>query len=123
MTILAEANIEYHVRDDESLKCTLANIEDMLDTKWECFMPTYPEDDLFEEYDDTFRKNFMKGLGTFVEDAEEALKTDDEEKASKLWHKHLGDRFPIAEKDKSKSNVKSVGALGTIAGVNKPWAQ
>ena len=122
MTILAEANIEYHERDDESLKQTLANIEEELEVNWECVMPTYPEDDLFEDYDDTFQKNFMESLEAFVEDAEKALDTDDDEKASKLWRKHLGSRFPVAEEDKSKSNGKKAAALGTIAGGSKPWA-
>jgi len=94
MTVLAEDNIEYDDRNDISLKETLKKIHKSLTDDWECVMPTTPFDDLFDDYDETRKRNFLIALYKFIEDADKAI--DDERnqlKASKLWKKHLGIYF------------------------------
>ncbi|MFW5983368.1 MAG: CBASS cGAMP synthase [bacterium] len=96
MTILAEENINFNKdRDDKTLRDTLEKMRDSLKNKFECKVPTTPKDDVFEDYNDTRKNNFLDNLDAFIDDANKAI---DEEKnqlrASKLWQKHLGSRFP-----------------------------
>jgi hypothetical protein len=124
LTILAQKCIQYNDRDDICLKETLEEIKSELDHSWECNMPTTPYEDLFEDYDSVFQDNFMISLEAFIEDAEEAIETEERKKASKLWRKHLGNRFPIAEDDNDRSHSESKKAsLAGVAGLSKPWAK
>lgn len=116
MTILSEDNINYDDRIDIALKDTLNNIKASLDVNWACIMPTTPFEDLFLNYDSEFKRKFNLRLDSFLDDAIDAVSTDDKAKASKLWRKHLGDRFPLFEVKKSEN------ALGNVAGSNRPWA-
>ena len=73
--------------------------EKALKGNFNCVMPTTPKDDLFDEYDQTRKDNFMNNLADFIADARKAI---DEEKnqfrASRLWQKHLGNTyFPDGE--------------------------
>ncbi len=99
MTVLAEKNIKSNDRDDIAPRDSLKAIKKKLskDNGWKCIMPTTPKDDLFTDYDDTFKTNFFKAIDSFIEDAKLAIDEDCLEKASKMWKKHLGDRFPIGE--------------------------
>ncbi len=96
MTILAENNLQTNDRDDIALKDTLIEIQKSLDIKFECIVPGTPYDDLFVDYDDTRKNNFLSNLDNFVADAEKAVENEANQlKASKLWKKHLGDKFPL----------------------------
>ena len=81
-------------------------------------MPTTPEDDLFAGYSESKRNNFMNNLGNFISDAKAAIDEKNQLKASKLWRKHLGDRFPLGE-DKEEST--SENALRSVAGTSRPY--
>lgn len=120
MTILAEANLHYDEREDISLQKTLENIQDDVNSNWECRMPTFPYENLFEGYDDTFERNFKETLKNFVDDAKEAINIADKKKACELWKKHLGNRFPDCDEKKSTSNLSS-SALGEKISGNRPW--
>jgi hypothetical protein len=120
MTILALNCFQKNERDDIALKFTLIEIESSLKTHFHCKMPTTPKDDLFEDYFDTRKDNFMNNLSEFIKDAKKAI--DDEInpfKASKLWKKHLGARFPEGE-DKDETKVES-NILASIIGNQKPY--
>jgi len=108
MAILTEKNIQEDDRDDIAMRDTLVEIKKSLKKKWECIVPTTPQDDLFEKYDDIFKKNFFKNLDAFIEDAKAAVRENCEEKASKKWRKHLGSRFPLGEKSTEES-AKAIG--------------
>lgn len=109
MTVLAEADIEYNDRDDTCLRDILKAIEKTLKKKFICKMPTTPKDDLFEAYDETRRNNFFENLSDFISDAEKAIEESNELKASRLWKKHLGDRFPDGEdKDEKEESKESM---------------
>lgn len=125
MSILAsnaKDNIVYNVnRDDISLRDTLKEIKKILDKKFECIVPTLPNDDLFSDYDEIRKKNFLDALNSFIEDADKALLELNQLKSSKLWKKHLGDRFPEGEdKDDDKNEYKG---LHSIAKSSKPWTK
>jgi len=129
MTILAsnaKANITYTSdRDDITLRDTLKNIKASLDIKFECIVPVVPGDDLFKDYDQARKDNFLNALQNFIDDANGAINEDNERKASKLWQKHLGNRFPDGnDNDESKNKSEaSLAALKRTAIVSQPWAR
>lgn len=110
MTVLALDNFQPNQRDDISLKYTLIEIEKSLKQRFKCQMPTTPYDDLFADYSETKKKNFLENLSAFIEDAQKAIDESNQLKASKLWRKHLGDRFPLGDdkEDESSSNFTRV---------------
>lgn len=124
MTILAsnaKSKISYSKdRDDISLRDTLKEIKKTLDWKFECIVPAIPNDDLFADYDNTRKTNFLNALTAFIEDADKALLEKNKLKASKLWQKHLGDRFPDGE-DKDEDNA-ALGGLVSIAKKSQPYS-
>lgn len=108
-------------RDDVALKFTLVEIEKTLKKKFECIVPATPNDDIFADYDETRKNNFLDNLSSFITDAKKAVDEETNQlKASRLWQKHLGNTyFPDGEdKDAENVNAKSVAA---VAGTSKPY--
>lgn len=114
MTILVAENIKFDGRDDVALKNTLIGIQSTLEDAFECIVPATPNDDLFENYDATRKKNFLDNLDDFIKDAKEAVDNESNQlKASKLWRKHLGDKFPMGadeDVDAKESALRSISA-------------
>lgn len=112
MTILAVNNIQANDRDDVALKETLIKIQETLDDEFECIVPATPGDDLFENYDETRKKNFLNNLSDFIEDAKKALDNESNQlRASKLWKKHLGDNFPLGANEDVDSKEAALRAI------------
>lgn len=125
MTILAanaKDKIVLNDRDDIALRDILKEIKKALDAKFECLVPAVPNDDLFENYDDARRKNFLEALDNFIADADDALKEENELKSSKLWRKHLGSRFPEGKDEKQQNTSKFAAAISAGAATSNPWA-
>jgi hypothetical protein len=125
MSILAsnaKEKIVLNDRDDITLKDILKEIKKALDLKFECIVPAVPYDNLFDDYDDTRKNNFLTALKDFITDADSALKEENELKASKFWRKHLGDRFPEGEDKKEQSNSWVAAAAAVGAATSNPWA-
>ena len=129
MTILALNHVQKNDRDDVALKFTLIEIENSLKNNFVCYMPTTPMDNLFRDYDKkqqdniaTRKENFLNNLSAFISDAKSAVDNEKNQyKASKLWKKHLGDRFPDGEnKDEEETRAAS---LGTVIGSQKPYCE
>ena len=124
MTILssnAKAMIVLNERDDITLRDILKEIKKALDRKFECIVPAVPNDDLFADYDETRKNNFLTALGNFIDDAEKAIKEENQLTASKLWRKHLGNRFPEGEDKKEESKSQYAGAIAFGASKSNPW--
>lgn len=119
MTILAMDNIVTDDRDDVSMKFTLIEIEKTLKKKFECVVPATPNDDIFADYDDTREQNFMDNLASFIADAKKAVDEKNQLRASRLWQKHLGDRFPDGE-DKDEDGAKAA-TIAPVVGNSKPY--
>lgn len=119
MTVLTLDHFLPNDRDDVALKFLLIEIESALDKKFECIMPTTPKDDLFEKFSDTKHDNFLKNLKDFIADAKLAIEEKNQLKASRLWKKHLGDRFPDGE-DKNEDETNAA-KLRNAAGSSKPY--
>lgn len=123
MTILACNAMERIVlneRDDISLKDILVEINRTLQIEFKCEVPVVPFDNLFKDYDKTRENNFRNALNDFINDAEDALREKNGLKASRLWQRHLGDRFPDGE-DKDEQ-VTSNSRVIAGAGLIKPWS-
>lgn len=123
MTILAANAKEKFVlgdRDDINLKDTLKEIKKALDLRFECIVPVDPKDNLFANFDEDRKKNFIAALKDFVDDAEAALREENQLKASRLWRKHLGDRFPLGE-DKNDDNKAANSRLIAGIGLSSPY--
>jgi hypothetical protein len=105
MTILAMNNIQLNDRDDIALKYTLIEIENELkrENGFKCIVPAIPFDDLFEDYDEVRKNNFLNNLSSFIDDIKKAIDQESNQlKASKLLKKHLGDRFPDGKDEDEK---------------------
>lgn len=115
MTILAanaKDKIVLNERDDITLRDILREIRKALGVKFECIVPSVPNDNLFADYDEDRKKRFLEDLDAFLQDADEALREKNHLKASKLWRKHLGSRFPLGEDKDEASNRNSAAAIG-----------
>jgi hypothetical protein len=124
MTILAvnaKSKIVLNDRDDILLTDILREIKKQLSRKFECIVPAVPNDNLFESYDKVREENFLNNLNDFLNDAETALKEENQLKASKLWQKHLGSRFPDGE-DKNEESARN-SAIGIGASTSIPWGE
>lgn len=117
MTVLALDCYQDNKRDDVALKYTLIEIEKTLKRNFACVMPTTPNDDLFENYSTAKRENFMENLAAFIDDAQKAVEEPNHLKASRLWKKHLGNRFPEGE----NKNDSSLAGFANTIGNSKPY--
>lgn len=125
MTILAanaKDKIILNDRDDITLRDILKEIKKELDREFKCIVPAVPYDNLFAEYDDTRKNNFLNSLNEFIQDADKALKEQNQLSASKLWKKHLGSRFPEGKDEKQQSNTRVAAAVAVGAASSNPWA-
>jgi hypothetical protein len=124
MTILAinaKGKIVLNDRDDILLTDVLREIKKALAQKFECIVPVTPKDDLFADYDTTRKNNFLNNLDSFLADAEAALKEPNQLKASRLWQKHLGTRFPDGEDKNEQTNSSAATTSG--AALSRPWGK
>ncbi|MDB5274454.1 MAG: hypothetical protein JWO58_2821 [Chitinophagaceae bacterium] len=124
MTILAsnaKDKIAMNDRDDITFRDLLKEIQKALNLKFECVVPAIPNDDLFADYDENRKKNFMTALNDLITDADEALKNENQLASSKLWKRHLGDRFPEG-KDEKQNNSYTSAVVSAGASTSKPWA-
>lgn len=123
MTVLAMNHLQKNGRDDVAMKFTLIEIEKALKREFKCIMPTTPKDDLFSDYDETRKKNFMDNLAEFIKDAKAAV--DDEKnqlKASRLWRAHFGKKYFPEGKDEEEGTSPAIHLSSTI-GKAKPYSE
>jgi hypothetical protein len=123
LTVLAMKHLQKNSRDDVSLKFTLIEIERELKKEFKCVMPTTPKDDLFKDFDETRKKNFLDNLADFIKDAKDAVDEEKNQlKASKLWRAHFGKKYFPDGKDEDESRANSASLIGTI-GTSKPYGE
>ena len=121
MTVLVLKYFNPNDRDDIALKFLLIEIERALKNDFKCVLPTTPKDNLFDGYSESREKDFKDNLSKFIADARSAISETNQLKASKLWKKHLGDRFPLGnDEDEDNNNLNSIAS---IAGTSKPYCK
>lgn len=119
MSVLVMKHFQSNLRDDVALKYLLIEIESSLKGAFSCVMPTTPQDDLFENYSSSKEANFMDNLSKFIVDAKKAIDEKNKLSASRLWKKHLGNRFPEGkDEDEESANTAS---LASAVGSSRPY--
>lgn len=81
-------------RDDKCLLQVLESIKSSIFFSVTCPCPVEPYDDLVGKLSNEQKERFRGALASFCADAQKAIDSDNQWKASKIWKKYLGDRFP-----------------------------
>lgn len=96
-SIWALDHLESNERDDVALYEVLKKIKDHIDSSWYLEMPVTPYDDVCKKLTNEQKSNFSDAITDFIDDAKDAIESDNQLEASKLWRKYLGNRFPMGE--------------------------
>ena len=113
MSILAANNQVKDTRDDIALLKTIKAIKCALDKEFKCKVPAAPNDDIFEGFNEEKKSAIKNYLANFIADAEKAVLEPNQLKASNLWRKHLGERFPLGE-NKDDENLKKYSSVASL---------
>ena len=74
---------------------------------------------------DEQKTRFQEAVSDLAADASAAIKTDDREKASKIWRSQLGNRFPAIENrievGQNREEAAKVAAFFATKNPPKPW--
>ncbi len=125
LTILATNNYVKDDNLDHAFRETVRAIENELKWDFKCMRPTAPVEDVFSDYSETRKNNFIDTLKSLVKDCDRAKNEPNFKKASEyLRDNQFGDRFPLGEdkdeKDKSKNLSAAIVGSGII---QKPYAR
>jgi Second Messenger Oligonucleotide or Dinucleotide Synthetase domain len=93
-TIWVVKHMKINDRDDVALYEVLKKIKNDLDYDWYLQMPVTPFDDVCKKLTSEQKSNFKEALESFIDDAKEALESNNQLEASQLWQAHIGERFP-----------------------------
>lgn len=123
LTILATNNYHKTDNDDEAFLKTIQNIYKELENNFECLRPTTPKnEDVFDDFSETKKNDFMNYLKSLIVDAEKAYNESNYKVASELLQKQFGNRFPTGRDQDSKDKLKKISsALGATAIKPKPY--
>ncbi|WP_107926987.1 CBASS cGAMP synthase [Lysinibacillus parviboronicapiens] len=105
----------YEDADDSAFIAVAQEIYDALNANFSLNRPVFPEEELFEDWSDTAKTNFLSKLSTLINNGQKALETEDKAEASKIWIKQFGDRFPEFTPPKEQNNVEKGYALKASA--------
>lgn len=93
LTVLAAKNFEPKETDDEALYKILEEVHFLLWWDFSIIKPVQPENNLVATFSVRRKEYFMSKLKEFRDDAKKALQVESKQVATKLWQKHLGQRF------------------------------
>ena len=125
LTILIANHYQKNNTDQISFVETCDEVFNYLSNNFYLERPVSPHENLFENYTNSQRDNFLTQLKALIEDGNKAVNLSDSksEEASKLWRKHLGDRFPLAPNShkESSNDQERVYVNITHKKIQKPW--
>lgn len=126
LTILAVNNYVECDNDDKSFRETIRNINTELNKPngFKCIRPTTPkEEDVFAEYSNSRKENFLNTLSSLLSDLDKAKNEKNFKKASEiLINNQFGDRFPLGEDKNEEDKSKALGAaIGSSVVQPKPY--
>ncbi len=96
-SIWAVNHLVSNERDDIALYELLKEIKSDIDYSWYLEMPVVPYDDVCQKLTKEQKSSFSDAIESFIDDAKDAIESDNQLEASKLWQKHLGNKFPEGE--------------------------
>lgn len=97
LTVLLAKNYYPHKREDVAFTETIRNAYNWMDGLFwltDIENPVLPYDNLMAKFTTSQKQAFHQCLGSFVDDAKQAIRTDDPAKAVHLLKAHLGQGFP-----------------------------
>ncbi|PKR80715.1 hypothetical protein CW751_08060 [Brumimicrobium salinarum] len=126
LTILAVNNYTEDDNDDFSFRETVRKIDKELNkvNGFKCIRPTTPKDeDVFADYSETRKNDFLKSLGNLLRDLDKAEAETNFKKASEVLIKNqFGDRFPLGEdKDQDVKSENLGRAISTAPIIPRPY--
>ncbi len=126
LTILVVNSYAAYDNDDQSFKETIRNMHSELCRPggFRCLRPTTPAgEDVFQEYSETKRTNFLNALESLLDDLVRADEKDNFLEATEiLRNNQFGSRFPLGEdKNETNKSAKLAAALGVAAITPKPY--
>ncbi len=127
LTILATNNYVDADNLDEAFRKTIISIDKELNKSngFKCIRPTTPKgEDVFENYSDTRKNNFLNTLKSLKDDCIKASEENNFKTASEiLINRQFGSRFPKGEdKDEQAKSNALKKALASAAIKPKPYA-
>ncbi|WP_370409234.1 cyclic GMP-AMP synthase DncV-like nucleotidyltransferase [Tenacibaculum dicentrarchi] len=125
LTILATNNYTSDDNHDIAFLETVKKIQSKLNNNFECKRPTTPKnEDIFEDFSKTRKKDFMSALDSLINDLENAQEEKNYKKATECLRKHFGERFPLGrDKDEENTNSRLSSLLTASAVKPKPYAK
>lgn len=124
LTILVVNNFSGDDRDDIAFKNTIKKIMATLNISFGCLRPTTPKnEDLFMDYSETRKNNFLNALSTLLDDLERAMNENNFKDASLLIRKHFGERFPLGKDENEEDKKNRLAAMIGTPLAAKPYAE
>ena len=114
--------VKHYVADDNDDKAFRETVRKMYNELnkvdgFKCIRPTTPEgENVFENYSETRKNNFLNTLSSLLKDLDRANDEKNFMKASEILRDNqFGDRFPLGEDkdEKGKNNELSAGIIGS----------
>ena len=124
LTVLANNAFRADERDDVCLSKTAEAIRSLVTPFFNVINPVTPYDTLTDRLSDERKKRFQEAIADFANAAAKAVAQEKPSEASKLWHKQLGDRFPLLDEDddKKKSEAAKIASIFIPMNPPKPWS-
>jgi hypothetical protein len=125
LTILAVEHYTPKDNDDEAFRLCVEAMSQALNCPggFQCLRPTTPKgEDVFADYSETRKKNFLNRLSSLVEACQKAEQENNFKTASEYLIKEFGDRFPKGEdKDVRTKSRELSGAIAGSGITHKPY--
>ncbi|MFD1954103.1 CBASS cGAMP synthase [Paenibacillus thailandensis] len=119
LTILAANHFvsDYPDEDDAALVATAKEIHNTLSESFSLVRPVVPGEELFDNWSETRRSNFLNKLEDLIKKGGEALENQDKTEASKKWRKIFGSRFPEYQPPEDENKGSNSAIQTTSAAV------
>jgi len=104
-------------REDIALSKMLSSMYGSLSAEngFKCSRPTYPKgEDLFEDYSESRKNNFLNELKSFMEDADRAVNCTNQKDGCEKWQKHFGPRFSCSTAKDEDEDARQKDFAGSI---------
>jgi hypothetical protein len=125
LTVLATQYLSSNERDDVSLERVAQGISSAVHPVFSVLNPIDFGEDLAAKLTHEQKVRFQEAVSDLAADATAAIKADDREKASKIWRRQLGDRFPAIENrievGQDREDAAKLAAVFAAKNPPKPW--
>lgn len=122
LMMLAVEHYKANDRDDIVLRDILVSMHESLSKEdgFHCYRPTFPKnEDLFDGYSATRKKDFLAELKSFKEDAERAVNSKNPHDACLKWQNHFGDRFCCSTAKDEDEDAERQSTSGILTNNNR----